>query len=223
MIAAPDFTKLRNYMMFHDVAEDALKELAAHCQVIELQAGKTLFEQNDASNALYMLEDGQIHIIRQYPDGDEVILATEGPYYVIGDLSMLVEQGRTGAVVAVSDCTLIKLDREAFDDVCSRRPNISANVVAYLAKRLYRMNLLVREQAVGNMKARLASLLMLLSGRDEGTMNTAIRVNRIARATAIDADKVEHILHEWDRAGYISYDGRQVIIHNIDRIRDQAG
>ena len=124
MITAPDFTKLRNYMMFRELDENSLSELAKHCQYLELQAGKTLFEQNEASDALYMLEDGQIHVVRQYPDGEQVILATEGPYYVIGDLSMLTGSPRTGTVVAVSDCTLIRLSREAFDDVCNHTYDI---------------------------------------------------------------------------------------------------
>lgn len=223
MITAPDFTKLRNYMMFRELDENSLSELAKHCQYLELQAGKTLFEQNEASDALYMLEDGQIHVVRQYPDGEQVILATEGPYYVIGDLSMLTGSPRTGAVVAVSDCTLIRLSREAFDDVCSRVPGISASLVTYVAKRLYRLNLQVREHAIGNVAARVASLLMLLSGRESDTKNTVIRINRMARAAATDADKVERILQEWDEAGYISYDGHQVTLHDIDKIRDLAG
>ena len=44
-----------------------------------------------------------------------------------------------------------------------------------------------------------------------------------AGAAATDADKVERILHEWDEAGYISYDGRQVTLNDIDKIRDLAG
>lgn len=223
MIAAPDFTKLRNYMMFHGLDDESLSELAKHCQYIELQAGKTLFEQNEASDALYMLEDGQIHVIRQYDDGEQVILATEGPYYVIGDLSMLIDSPRTGAVVAVSDCTLIRLSREAFDDICSRVPGISANSVKYLAKRLYRLNLQVREHAIGNVAARVASLLMLLSSKEEGAQTTALRISRVARAAATDADKVERILQEWGEAGYISYDGRQITIHDRDKLRDLAG
>ena len=223
MITAPDFTKLRNYMMFRELDENSLSELAKHCQYLELQAGKTLFEQNEASDALYMLEDGQIHVVRQYPDGEQVILATEGPYYVIGDLSMLTGSPRTGAVVAVSDCTLIRLSREAFDDVCSRVPGISASLVTYVAKRLYRLNLQVREHAIGNVAARVASLLVLLSNRESDTKNTVIRINRMARAAATDADKVERILQEWDEAGYISYDGHQVTLNDIDKIRDLAG
>ena len=155
---------LRDVDMFRAVDEVALRELAEHCRRIELMAGATLFEQNSPSDALYVLETGQIHILRQYEDGEHVVLATEVPWYVIGDLSMLAAQPRTGAVEAVSDCTLIALQRSAFFTLCKQHIGLALAVQEQLAQRLFRMNLRARENAIGNMAARVASLLLLMAG-----------------------------------------------------------
>jgi CRP-like cAMP-binding protein len=218
-----EYTKLRDAEIFKSLSDPVLQELARHCRTVELPAGETLFEQNTAGDALYVLETGQVHIVRQYPDGEQVILATEGPYYVIGELSMLVDQPRTGAVIAVSDCTLIALDRPAFVHVCERWPELAVQVMAYLGLRLYRLNLQVREFAVGNVQARVATLLVLLSGGKNGPVGAHIRVSRMARAAATDADVVERILQDWTRQGYIDYQGRTITIHHIETLRDIAG
>lgn len=209
--------------MFSQMSDDALRALAQRCEAVELQAGETLLQQNDPGDALYMLEAGQIHIIRQYPDGEQVILATEGPYYVIGDLSMLAGQPRVAAVVAVSDCSLIALKQQAFAEVCEQTPDVAIKVVAYLAERLFRLNLQVRENAISNVAARIASVFWLLSGGEAGEIGTTLRVSRVARAAATDADTVERILREWAAAGYIAYDGRRASILDIDMIGDIAG
>jgi CRP-like cAMP-binding protein len=182
-----------------------------------------LFEQNDPGDALYILETGQVHILRQHPDGEQVILATEGPYYVIGELSMLTGQPRTGAAVAVSDCTLIALSRAAFEEVCTHLPELAVRVLAYVSRRLYRLNLQVREHAIGNVPARVATLLVLLSGGKNGPVSAHIRVSRMARAAATDADVVERLLKDWAQRGYIDYDARHITVHDIEAIRDIAG
>lgn len=220
---AVESIKLRDAEIFKELSDDVLEELARSCTTMELLAGETLFEQNTPGDSLYLLETGQVHIVRQHPDGEQVILATEGPYYVIGELSMLVGQPRTGAVVAVSDCTLIALNRAAFDGVCAQRPELAVAVMGHIGQRLYRMNLLVREHAIGNVAARVATLLVLLSGGKNGPVDAHIRVSRIARATATDADVVERLLQDWVKEGYITFEARRMTINQIETLRDIAG
>src|SRR5690606_2758522 len=110
---------------------------------------------------------GQIHVVRVYPNGEEIILATHGPYYAIGELSMVANQPRTGSVVAVSDCTLIALDRETFVNTCNRVPDMMATILYHLGLRLYDMNLMVREHALKNVASRIASLLMMLADEND--------------------------------------------------------
>ena len=73
MATLTDYEQLRNYTIFHDLSDEALLALVKHCQYLELQADETLFQQNDPGDALYLLEAGQIHVVRQYPDGEQVI------------------------------------------------------------------------------------------------------------------------------------------------------
>ncbi len=217
------YQDLRDASLFKAVSDEALIELAKHCQYVELMAGEFLFHQGDPGDTLYILHDGQVHIVRRYPSGEEIVLATEGPYYAIGDLSMLSNQPRTGGVLAVSDCTLIALRRDAFLAACARIPEIAAKAVGDLSQRLYRMNLLVREYAIGNVAARIASAVVLLSGGHNGVVPGTVRANRLARAVAIDADAVERILKDWEKRGYISFDNRTLTIHNIEALDNIAG
>lgn len=213
---------IQNAHLFRDFAPDVLEALAQRSKRMELPAGHNLFHQDDPGDALYILLDGQVHVIRRHAAGDEVILATEGPYYAIGELSMLAGQRRTGTVQAVSDCTLVMVSTAAFEEVCSQFPEVAVRTLAYLAQRLYRLNLLVREQALGNVTARIASALLLLAAGQEGG-RFAVRLTRLARAVALDADAVERILREWDAAGWIALDSRAVTLRDSKAIEDIAG
>ena len=57
---------------------------------------------------------------------------------------MLGGQPRVAAVVAVSDCTLIAIEHQAFAAVCEQVPDVAVKVLIYLAQRLHRLRLQVR-------------------------------------------------------------------------------
>lgn len=218
MVTSVHFSELRDASLFKHVSDAVLAELSQHCRYREISAGETLFHQDDKSDRFFILRDGQVHVLRNYPDGQHVILATEGPYYVIGELSMLIDEPRTGTVVAVSDCTLVELKRSDLEAVCEHQPELAMQMMHYLGQRLYRMNLLVREHAIGNVAARLASLLLLT-----GAGGTETRVSRIARAVATDADTVDRLLRQWADAAYIIFDGRVLTILDAEALQTIAG
>lgn len=218
-----DYRHLRDSALFHNLPESALQTLAAHCHYIELSAGDILFHQGEPGDTLYLLTEGQVHIVRRYDKGNEVVLATEGPYYTVGDLSALVNQPRTGSVVAVSDCTFIRIRRADLMSVCQENAAAATAILQNLGRRLYQMNLLVREAAIGNAGARLASILLLLCGGEPGPIAGDVRVARLARATAVDADIIDRLLQEWVRNGSISYTGRKLTVHHLEHLKAIAG
>ncbi|RMG69510.1 MAG: Crp/Fnr family transcriptional regulator [Chloroflexi bacterium] len=212
---------LRNSFLFKDADDAVLEKVATFCQYMPLNAGEQLFEQGSPADAMYILESGQVHVIREYPDGYEVIIATESPYYVIGELSLLADQPRTGKVVAVADCDLIMLSRQAILDVYAEMPQIAVRALTQLGNRLYRLNLKVRENAIGNIKARIASVLLLLAENHHEQI--MLPITRLARATAIDADVVERTLHQWSNQGIIHLDGQRVTVQDMATLRNLAG
>lgn len=215
---------LRNSLLFKNISHDVLKAVAEKAEPYTLNAGETLFEQDDPSDALYFLVDGQIHVIRTYPDGYDVILATENPFYVIGELSMLADEPRTGKVVAVTDSDLIKVHREDIVTLCNANPEIAMAALDHLGGRLYQLNLRVRESAIGNVGARLASALLMLSGGENGTISNAeTTITRLARTTAMDPDIVENLLKQWDMNGTITRDGRAIKLLDVEALRNIAG
>ncbi|MCI0709611.1 MAG: Crp/Fnr family transcriptional regulator [Chloroflexi bacterium] len=223
MTTVIDQTILRNSLLFKDVSNEVLQQVGKHCTPMDLNAGETLFEQDSPSDAMYFLVEGQIHIIRQYPDGYDVILATENPYYVIGELSMLANLPRTGAVVAVSDCDLVKLSRDAIISICEAMPEIAVQAITILGQRLYQLNLRVREQAIGNVAARVATALLMLAREQTGDIEGEVSVAQLARTTAIDRDVVDHMLKDWDMEGIIRRSGRQIAIVNLEKLVNIAG
>ena len=74
---------------------------------VTLQDGEVLFETNASSDALYVLERGELRIYIRNPSGDLIELATLTPGAVIGEMSLLGEATRSASCRASSDDTLL--------------------------------------------------------------------------------------------------------------------
>jgi CRP-like cAMP-binding protein len=222
MATTYNISVLRNSFLFKEADETVLKDVNKYCEALELDAGETLFEQDTPPDDMYFLVDGQIHIVRHYPEGYDVTIATEVPFYVIGELSLLANKPRTGSVVAVGDCDLIRLSRKAVFEICATYPDVAVRALSHLGDRLYRLNLWVRESAVSNVGARIASVLLLMSNNENTTLQDVV-ITRLARATAIDADVVERMLRQWHDYGVIQLDNQQITIRQIEALKTFAG
>lgn len=223
MVQTINPTLLKNSFLFKEVDASILAEIASQAQRLELLAGETLFEQDSAPDAMYVLEAGQIHVVRHYRSGKEVILATEVPYYVIGELSLLANQSRTGSVVAVGNCDLVKISRDTIETFSHKYPEIALKALGHLGKRLYRLNLHVRESAIGNIQARIATVLSLMVNEETGKIIEDINMAQLARATALDVDVVKHTLSQFIHEGIIDIQGKTIQVINLTGLKNIAG
>ncbi len=219
--------KLASISIFQDLSPETRSALAAHCRLVNLSPGAVLFEQGDTSRTLYLIEKGTVDIVREYEDGEKIVLAALGPNEVIGELSMLSNEPRTATVIAVNDVVLIALDRDVFYQYIGQYPSMAVEVLVQLSRRLQAMNLKVREFATNNAPARVASVLLFLAEEGSrvktGLVTTNFRAQRIARAAGVDVDWLRDLLQEWSIEGYIGLDGRRLLLHDPDRLIEIAG
>lgn len=217
-----EITNLRNFSLFADMDDAFLRQILPLTETISHHAGNTLHEQGDEPECCYILTAGQVHITREYPDGTEVILATENPFYVIGEISMLANGPWTGTVTAVSDCELIRISRDAVLAFCEANETIVERGINRLGERLYRQTLHIREGGIGHGHARLASALLLLCGDDRIVTDFDLPLPLLARATALEALVVRWELQQWSARGILSYDGQRISIHAPAALRELA-
>ena len=90
--------------------------IAAATTSVTLAAGNTLFRQGDPSDLIYVVEPGQVDVIRDTPDG-ELLLATLGPGDHLGEMGPLFGLPRSASVRARSDATLTGYTAVAFRDL----------------------------------------------------------------------------------------------------------
>jgi putative ABC transport system ATP-binding protein len=90
-------------------------------ETLSLAPGQVVFEQGDAGDRVYVVEDGEVAIVRQLTGGGEEILSKLGPGAYFGELAPLFGLRRSATARATAPTTLtaytIRTFRERNKDV----------------------------------------------------------------------------------------------------------
>lgn len=120
---------LRALPLFAELDADTLRELQDRAERVELDAGCYLFHAGDESDAVYVVQNGRLHVIQH-----DAVVRELGRGDVIGELGLLVDAPRSASIRAVRDCTLVRLTKTQFDAIANT--GVLRTLVRSLATRL---------------------------------------------------------------------------------------
>ena len=126
---------------------------------VEIAAGAWVFREGDTGGDMYIIESGQIDIMRK-ARGDEPV-ATLGPGDFFGEMAILEDQPRFAGAVARTNSRLLRIERAAFADVLKQNVEIGVRIMRKLAARHRRA-----EQRTQEVLAELAKLKSAAPARD---------------------------------------------------------
>ena len=94
--------------IFGGIREDILELILKETSILPVSAGQYFFRENDAGTSLYVLETGKALVIKAW-QGREFVLMELHAGDCFGEMSLIDLGPRTASVLAIEDCTAIKL------------------------------------------------------------------------------------------------------------------
>jgi len=101
--------------VFEVVTADCRETLATKMRPVKISAGNTLFKQDEASLDLYLIRSGKLAITINIK-GEQRLLKTVETGAIIGEMSIAAGRKRTATIRAISDCILMRLKGEDYED-----------------------------------------------------------------------------------------------------------
>lgn len=96
--------------------------------------GDKLFDEGGDPNALFLLADGEVAILKLHEGGSHV-LAVHGAGAVVGEMSLLTrEQRSASAVVHSSEATVLRVTWKDFEELLKREPVVAYKLMYALAR-----------------------------------------------------------------------------------------
>lgn len=137
-------SQIRSVQLFSSLAEHAVSQVSAIAHEEAHRSGDILFRHGDVGDKLYLILEGRVRVGRTVPGMGEEALAVLGPGEVFGEMALLVETPRSADATAHSQCRLLAITKEDFDDLLFRDKALAYEVlwstVSLLASRLASTN-----------------------------------------------------------------------------------
>jgi signal transduction histidine kinase len=107
---------LKKIPLFLGLSDEDFDRLCEMSTEIRLKAGEFLFEEGKPGNKAYVIESGQLEVLKASL-GRDVLLAVRGPEEVIGEVALLDDAPRMASVRARTDSVLLAIEKESLDEL----------------------------------------------------------------------------------------------------------
>jgi len=180
-------------------------------KIVGFPRKQTIFAQGDSSDAVFYIKAGKVRLTVVSKIGKEATIGilNEGDFF--GEGCLTGQHLRLCSATAMTDCSVMKIDKKSMTDVLHREHAFSDMFVAYLLTRNIRYEEDLVDQLFNSSEKRLARILLLLAhfGK-EGEHETVIpkmSQETLAEMIGTTRSRVSFFMNRFRKLGFIGYDG----------------
>jgi CRP/FNR family cyclic AMP-dependent transcriptional regulator len=170
-----------------------------------------IFAQGDAADAVFYIQSGNVRLRVLSKTGKEATIGIlkEGDFFGEGLLGG--QALRMGSAVAMTDCQLLRIEKNAMAETLHREHKFSDMFVAHLLARNIRFEEDLVDQLFNSSEKRLARVLLLLAhfGTDgvSDALIPKISQETLAEMVGTTRSRVSFFMNRFRRLGFIDYAG----------------
>jgi CRP-like cAMP-binding protein len=220
---------LRETQVFGALDPTALGELAAVCVPRTFRRDQYLMYQGDPGDHLAVVVDGLVKITVTSDRGDEMVLATLGAGEVLGELSVIDHGPRSASAVAVQPTTALVVNRGALLTAMQHSPALLDALLRMLGGMVRRLTEQTTDLVFLDLGGRIAKLLVQRAERqsDQPSKRLAVDLHltqtELAQLVGASRPAVNRVLQGLVGRGWISVDGKTIVIKDATALRRRAG
>lgn len=217
--------------IFGTLPADVVARVAERLGEVRVPARGVLFREGDPGESLFVLGDGLLKVSVRSPAGDELVLRTLDPPDVFGELSMIDGEPRSTTITAIEPSVIWELDRATLLELMREHPQLMDSLLRWLGVYVRTLTEQTSDLVFLDLQGRVAKLLLRLAvergersveGGDVA-LDLPMTQSDLAAMVGGSRQSVNQILRAFERRGYLDVDGRQVVLHRLDRLRKRAG
>ncbi len=181
-------------------------------------AGEVLFQEGSPALAALLLQEGRVRLIRRVAM-TERSLAVVKPGELFGE-GALLDGGTYGSTaVALTEGTVMALDRDTFRALLHNYPNVAVRAVEQLVRRLRDAEDQIELMMLRGVQSKVTSALLKLAGRATGFAELSISPVELSTRVGLDVEAVKRSVARLRERNYIRISGERIEIPDVDALR----
>ncbi|MBZ5546318.1 MAG: Crp/Fnr family transcriptional regulator [Acidobacteriia bacterium] len=188
-----------------------LAGFAGEKTAIEYGANRTIYRQGDPADSVFYIRRGKVKQAVTSKQGKEATVAILGTGDFFGERCLAGRPLRIGTATAITDCTLVKIEKALMARLLHEQHNISEIFVTHLLSRSLRYEADLIDQLFDSSEKCLARSLLLLAhfGKEGRSESVLPRVNQqhLAQMVGTARSRVSHFMKKFKKLGFVDYTG----------------
>ncbi len=101
--------------------------------------GDVIIREGAVERSAYMIKSGKVKVLKSANSKDSE-LATLGPGEIFGEMGLIEDKSRSASIIALEDTELVVINREYFNELFGKNPNVLLPIIKSLFARLRDMS-----------------------------------------------------------------------------------
>jgi CRP/FNR family transcriptional regulator, dissimilatory nitrate respiration regulator len=210
---------LSNVPLFNGLPHGQLERLVNIATPKTLKRGDLVFSEGAEAEGFYVIVRGRVKIFKLSPEGKEQVLHIVGFSEPFGEVPVFSGGRFPANAQAIEEALVMFFPRLAFVDLIKNDPSLALNMLALLSKRLMGFTGLIEALSLKEVPSRLASYLLYLSDRAEGSNSLELDISKTLLANVLGTipETVSRVFAKMMSEGLVNVVGRRIVL--LDRKR----
>jgi CRP-like cAMP-binding protein len=177
----------------------------------DYRTNETIFVQGDTAAAIFFIKEGKVKLTVVSKQGKEAVVAIlkDGDFF--GEGCLAGQQLRMATAIAISDCSVMKLEKAAVVRLLREEPSFSELFLAHLLSRNIKIEEDLVDQLFNSSEKRLARVLLLLAnfGKEGNQLTVTPKISQetLAEIVGTTRSRVNFFMNRFRKLGFIDYNG----------------
>lgn len=223
MSATKIHTILANLPLFKEMSPEEIEHIAQGCREVHVTRGEILFQRGDQPHGFYVLVHGQVKLAFSSPQGIEKVVNLVSAGKTFGEAVMFMNTPYPVYSQALVDSLLLHISKAVVFDGIDQHSGFCRKMLAGLSSRLHGLIADVEAYSLRSCTQRVIGYLLQHDvyadkPSTDLTVNLPASKTVIASRLNISPETFSRVLHDLTAAGLISVKGKDVHIHNIEKL-----
>jgi len=192
--------------------ESFLRTLRSKTKVIKFGKKGNIFVQGEPAGTVFYIQQGRVKLSVISGQEKSAIIGVLKDGNFFGEGCMAGQTLRMMTASAITDCTLLRIEKAAIVAALHERHDFSEFFIAYMLSRSVRLEADLVDQLFNSTEKRLARMLLLLAhyGKDGQPERIVPKVSHetLAQMLGTTRPQVSNFMNKFRKLGFIEYNGR---------------
>lgn len=186
-------------------------------------AGEIIFSEWEPGNSLFIILKGKVKILKIFGKTLKTLdVMEEGS--IFGEMALLEEEPRSASAIAITNVKLLEFNKESFEILIQRQPQLVFNLLVIFAKRIYDAKRRLKNLLIEDPTTRVIDVFLMLTENDiyamqTNTVSLHITIDDVANWCGLPLTEVNAIVMNLVKQGKVELYADKIVIPNIRELQ----